>query len=94
MVSLQTLKDAQIEECLERKGIEVCGEFIGSDEMFITYDVGGDDGKELEAACDGPILVILNTKADQNMLVFKHNKLTTTHIMTSFFYSNFSIRRF
>jgi isoleucyl-tRNA synthetase len=37
--------------------------------MYVTYDVGGKEGaNELEAACDGPVLIILNTKADQQML--------------------------
>ncbi|ODN00370.1 Isoleucine--tRNA ligase, cytoplasmic [Orchesella cincta] len=66
--AIKSLTDAQIEECLEKKGVEVCGHWIGSDEMFITYDVGGGGAKDLEAACDGPILTILNTKADQSML--------------------------
>lgn len=68
------MNDAQIEECLNKKGVEVCGEWISSDEMFITYDVGGAGGKELEAVCDGAILVILNTKADQSMLVSRNDK--------------------
>lgn len=70
---LQSLNDAQIEECLAKKGIELCGHWISADEMFITYDVGGGDKKDLEAACDGPVLTILNTKADQSMLVSNRN---------------------
>lgn len=52
---------------MEKKGVEVCGKWIELDELFITYDVGGGNSKDLEAACDGPVLVILNTKADQSM---------------------------
>lgn len=52
--------------CQEKKGVEICGKWIELDELLITYDVGGSN-TELEAACDGPILVILNTQADQSM---------------------------
>lgn len=67
MLAFQSLTDSEIETCVEKKGIEVCGNWIELDELFISYDVGGGNSTELEAACDGPVLVILNTKADQSM---------------------------
>jgi len=56
---------------MEKKGLEVCGHWITVEELFITYDVGGSNSADLEPACDGPVLVILNTKADQSMQVIK-----------------------
>jgi hypothetical protein len=49
---------------------------VEKEELHITYDVGGGGGggggcgsSHLEAACDGPILLLLNTQADQSMQV-------------------------
>ncbi|OXA59375.1 Isoleucine--tRNA ligase, cytoplasmic [Folsomia candida] len=64
---IKSLSDTEIETCLEKKGVEICGKWIELDELFVTYDVGAGNSKDLEAACDGPVLVILNTKADQSM---------------------------
>jgi len=64
--TIKSFTDAEVEKCVEMKGIDVCGKWVELDELFITYDVGGGGG-HLEAACDGPVLVILNTSADENM---------------------------
>jgi len=61
----------QLETFLEKDGMDICGHWVSSNEIFISYNVGAQGASDLEPACEGPVLVILNTKADQDMQAWK-----------------------
>jgi len=61
------LKSEELEECLKNKCVIVAGHTIDVSEMYIKFSVEG-TSKDYEVASSGPVLVILNTKRDQNMM--------------------------
>jgi hypothetical protein len=71
MKTIKGLTDAELEECVKNDGVMIGENFINTSDMYITYAVGDSNDKEpeYEAAASGGVLVILNTKRDQNLEV-------------------------
>lgn len=61
------MSDAALEDCLEKKGTTVCNNWIDLSELRINFVVDG-NSKDMEVASSGPVLVILSTKRDQELL--------------------------